>query len=315
MPHDDPSPWHGASAAARLGDEMSADAHQPGDARGFVARTRAGAVMIGSFVMELPERATVECFAAAGFDFVILDLEHSSTSLERLGFLIAVARAAQLGAVVRVEPARPGLLTRVLDMQPDGVMVPGVTSPAAAAAIVDASRFHPSGHRGLAPIVRRELPAPVEASQTPLLLVQIEGLRGVDAAGEIAAVSGIDAVFVGPYDLSQALGVPGDLAHVDVRRAGREIATRIGRHAVLGTYVETDEQAAFWRELGATFFARGTDGQLLLASCRAARSALERALPGVGEPSLPAPTAGSVSQEMGTLAPYPDVIGIERRDQ
>lgn len=276
---------------------MSVDIHEPRDARGFAARARAGTVMTGSFVIELPERAALECFAAAGFDFVILDLEHASTGLERLAFLIAVAHAAGLGAVVRVEPGRPGLLTRVLDMQPDGVMVPGVTSAAEAATIVDASRFHPSGHRGLAPIVRRELPSPPAAAETPLILVQVEGLGGVGAAEEIAAVGGVDAVFVGPYDLSQALGVPGELAHADVLRVGTDVAARIGRHAVLGTYVESDEQAAFWRRLGASFFARGTDGQLLLASCRAAKGALDRALQGVGEPSLSTATAGSVSHE------------------
>ena len=237
--------------------------------------------LLGTFVIELPVRAVPEAFAYAGFDFVVLDLEHSETSLERLSALIAAARAAGIGTLVRTEAGGLSALTRILDMHPDGVMVPAVSSAAEAEAVVRLARYAPLGARGLAPMVRHagcvaDDYARLDAQTA--VVVQVEGLDGLAAAGAIAAAPGIDGVFVGPYDLSQALGVPGRLDHPRVMEAAAEVAEAVRPHAALGVYVSSARAAAPWRELGASFFTHATDGRLLFETCRAVRASWQKAL-------------------------------------
>lgn len=201
----------------------------------FVDDLRARRPLLGSFVIELPARATIEAYARSGHDFVVLDLG------------------------------------------PDGLMVPGVESAAQAAAVVAAARYAPLGRRGLAPMLRHDGDfAAVDA--TTAVVLQIEGTGGVAEAAAIAATPGIDAVFIGPYDLSQALGVPGRVDDERVMHAGRTIAEATRPHVCLGVCVADAATARRWRKLGATLFARGTDGQLLLQGLRAAHSGWDELL-------------------------------------
>jgi 4-hydroxy-2-oxoheptanedioate aldolase len=232
-------------------------------------------------VIELPVRAALEAYALAGFDFVVLDLEHSDLGLERLSTLLATCRAAGIASLVRIEAGGTAALTRVLDMHPDGVMVPGIGSAAEAAEVAALTRFHPLGRRGLAPMVRHL--AAVGGDFTRLnerlaVIVQVEGAGAVDEVDAIAAVAGIDGVFVGPYDLSQSLGVPGELDHPRVLEAGARVARAVREPVALGVYVPDAPSARHWRQLGATFFTHATDGQLFLAAGRAARESWDAAV-------------------------------------
>lgn len=231
--------------------------------------------LIGTFVIELPTRACVEAHAAAGFDFVVLDLEHSDVTVHQLAMLVACARAAGLASIVRLEAGGLSAMTRVLDMHPDGVMVPGVSSAAEACAAVRLARFAPVGQRGLAPLVRHEALVGRDYARLDehiAVVLQVEGADAVANAAAIASVDGVDAAFVGPYDLSQALGVPGQLAHPTVLKAGARVARAVLPHAALGAYVSDADGARPWREMGTSLFAHGTDGQLLLQACRSART-------------------------------------------
>jgi 4-hydroxy-2-oxoheptanedioate aldolase len=228
---------------------------------------------MGSFVLELPTRGAVECYALAGFDFLVLDLEHSATDLGLLSMLIASCRGAGIGCLVRVEAGALSPITRILDMAPDGVMVPGVRSASEAAAVVTAARYHPAGQRGLAPIVRHELlhdPAGgVQAREAlTVVVVQLEAADALPEAAAVASTPGIDVVFVGPYDLSQSVGRPGELDHPEVVAAGEQLAEQVAPHAALGVYLERPTQIARWRAAGATFFTLRTDGRILLDACR-----------------------------------------------
>ncbi|MBS1868067.1 MAG: hypothetical protein JSS99_00205 [Actinobacteria bacterium] len=236
--------------------------------------------LVGAFVIELPVRAVPEAYALAGFDFLVLDLEHADTSLERLSLLIASARAAGVGTLVRIEAGGWSSLTRVLDLHPDGVMVPGVASVEEVEEVVRRARFAPLGERGLAPMVRHAAAVGTaygELDARVALVVQVEGVAAVEQAAAIASVDGVDGVFVGPYDLSQALGVPGQLDHPQVLEAGARVAEAVLSHAALGVYVSDAAAASPWRELGASFFTHGTDGQMLLRACRAARAGWDEA--------------------------------------
>jgi 4-hydroxy-2-oxoheptanedioate aldolase len=234
-------------------------------------RVRKGEPVLGSFLIEFPVRAVPECLALAGFDFAILDLEHGATDMHLLSLLVSACRDAGLGVVIRAHAGARGELTRILDMQPDGVMLPAVKSATECLEIVELTQYPPLGHRGLAPIARH---GSVRGRQQrvheerPLVIVQIEGAEAVNAASEIASVPGVDAVFVGPYDLSQSLGVAGNLRHPDVLRLGEEVALSLSGEVRLGVYVEGAEQAALWHGLGATMLAVETDSLIFLKACR-----------------------------------------------
>jgi 4-hydroxy-2-oxoheptanedioate aldolase len=242
--------------------------------------------LIGSFVIELPARAAIECYALAGFDFVVLDLEHSAIDFGVLSMLIATCQATGLSCLVRIEAGDLSSITRVLDMAPTGVMVPGVRSAAEAEAAVQAARYHPAGRRGLAPIVRHQLQSDaargVEAREAlTTLVVQLEAAEALPEASAVASVPGVDAVFVGPYDLSQSVGRPGELDHPDVVAAGDQLAAAIGAHAALGVYLERPDQIERWRQAGASFFTLRTDGQIFLRACRQTLEQFRRT-PGAG---------------------------------
>jgi 4-hydroxy-2-oxoheptanedioate aldolase len=236
-------------------------------------RVAAREELTGSFVFELPARATIECYALAGFDFVVLDLEHSAIDLGALSMLIAACDAVGIACLVRAPAGDVSSITRILDMAPSGVMIPGVRSAGEAAAAVTAARYHPAGRRGLAPIVRHELStgsgegiAAREALTT--VVVQIEAADALPEAAAVASMEGVDVVFVGPYDLSQSVGHPGELDHPEVVAAGQRLAEQVAPHAALGVYVERPEQIGRWRAAGASFFTLRTDGRIFLDACR-----------------------------------------------
>jgi len=143
-----------------------------------------------------------ELAARTGFDWVLLDLEHGCESEAAIPNQLRALRGSHTAGIVRVGAPHPDLIARVLDWGAGGVMVPHVNSAAEAEAIVRAARYAPRGHRGYSRTVRAYdygLHPPGEF--TPLLLAQIESVEGVRHAGEIAAVDGIDVLFVGPADL------------------------------------------------------------------------------------------------------------------
>jgi 2-keto-3-deoxy-L-rhamnonate aldolase RhmA len=227
--------------------------------------------LIGSFVLELPTRAAIECYALAGFDFLVLDLEHSSIDLGLLSTLIATCHATALACLVRIEAGTTSSITRILDMGPTGVMAPGVRSPAEAAAVVAAARYQPAGRRGLAPIVRHELQEGCDLKEREaqtVVALQLEALDALPEARAVATTPGVDVVFVGPYDLSQSVGYPGHLDHPEVVAAGEELGRRVVPHAALGVYLERPEQIRRWRGTGATFFTLRTDGRIFVDACR-----------------------------------------------
>ncbi|MBV9917432.1 MAG: hypothetical protein JO153_13090 [Solirubrobacterales bacterium] len=246
-------------------------------------RVAAREPLLGSFLLELPARAAVECYALAGFDFVVLDLEHSAIDVGTLSALIAACQAASIDALVRVPAGATTSITRVLDMAPAGVMVPGVRSRAEAGAVVQASRYHPGGRRGLAPIVRHALQADpalgIEGREAlTTVVVQLEAVDALAEAAPIASTPGVDLVFVGPYDLSQSVGQPGELDHPEVVAAGARLAAEVTPHAALGVYVERPEQISRWSTLGANFFTLRTDGRIFLDACRETRARFLAAL-------------------------------------
>lgn len=159
---------------------------------------------IGTFI-SIGSPAVTELAAECGFDWVLIDLEHGCESEAALPNQLRALRGSNTLAIVRVSAPHPDLIARVLDWGAHGIMVPHVNTVAEARHCVDAAYYPPQGHRGVSRTVRAYgygMRLPDGAMPKPIILAQIETAEAVENAVQIAAVEGIDALFIGPADLS-----------------------------------------------------------------------------------------------------------------
>jgi 2-keto-3-deoxy-L-rhamnonate aldolase RhmA len=192
-------------------------------------RLRAGEPVFGVSVM-IPSPQMVEMIAAAGFDWVLLDCEHGTLSLESVELMAMAAEAAGITAIARPASRSAEHLLQVLERGVAGVQVPHVSTPAQAREVVDAVKFHPAGRRSLAAGTRAArydahgtLADYVKAAnEATLIAAQVEDREAVENLDALLQVEGIDVFFIGPSDLSQSLGHPGDPKAPPVARAIEE---------------------------------------------------------------------------------------------
>lgn len=186
----------------------------------------------------IPSPLVVEMIGYAGYDFVILDMEHVCVNPETLENMVRAAECAGMTVLVRVPNAAPETILRALDCGALGIVVPHVRSRAEAEQAVAASRYHPLGSRGISGgritgFGAIDLPTYFERANTEIMVVaMIEDSEGVDNLEAILSVSGIDMVLEGAIDLSQSYGVPGLAQHPSVLGAIDRIATACDQHAV-----------------------------------------------------------------------------------
>ena len=220
--------------------------------------------LLATFVL-VPRIEIVECLAYAGFEAVVVDLEHAPVGVPDLPPLVAAGHGAGAFVLARLGERSPAVIGAVLDTGVDGIVLPHVSSAEDARAAVDAGRFPPEGSRSLNPYVRGAGYTGGDdftrrANDGVAILVMVEGRDGVDALDAIAAVSGIDAVFVGPVDLSASLGLTGQPEHPHVVTAVGSILGRLNDHGVAGAvYCPTPEASARWQGKGARLVVLSAD--------------------------------------------------------
>lgn len=172
----------------------------------------------------------VEMVAYAGYDFVVLDLEHTSTHSETLENMIRAAECGGITPLVRVPEAEPASILRALDCGAQGVVIPHVSTPEQARQAVQASRYHPLGQRGISGgrttgFGRLKLTEYFELANAEILLaIMIEDRSGVENLEQILTVPGIDMVLEGAVDLSQSYGLPGQFSHPEIVQAVQSVA-------------------------------------------------------------------------------------------
>ncbi|MBB4683436.1 HpcH/HpaI aldolase family protein [Amycolatopsis jiangsuensis] len=204
-------------------------------------RLGSGERLLGG-LLRLPSEFLVELAGVAGFDFVVLDCEHGPADLVPLQQHVIAARAHGLGVLVRVGSGEPALVLRVLDLGADGVIAAHVDTVDQARETVAAAHYPPLGGRGFATYSRagrfgaRGIAEHLErTAETTVVVPMIETPEAVAAAPEIFAVPGVDAVLVGPADLSVASGLTGGASEPRVRQALRDVAAaaeRVGKPMV-----------------------------------------------------------------------------------
>jgi 4-hydroxy-2-oxoheptanedioate aldolase len=180
-------------------------------------KLRAGQPAYGVSVM-IPSPQIVEMVAAAGFDWVLIDCEHGTITLESVELMAMAAEASGITAIARPVSRSPEHILQVMDRGVMGVQVPHVKSAADARAAVAAVKFHPLGERSIAAGTRAAVydahgtlaDYVKAANEATLIAVQIEDREAVENLDEILQVDDIDVFFIGPSDLSQSMGHPGN---------------------------------------------------------------------------------------------------------
>lgn len=227
--------------------------------------------------------AFIEAMGFGGFDFVILDLEHGPTSVQHLQHLIRAAEVSGIFPIVRVKEHNLSLIGEALDIGAGGIQIPQVTDAQSAQQVVRAAKFSPAGMRGVCRFVRAANYSATDrfdyfrAANETVVIVQLEGKEALDHLEQIIAVPGIDIVFVGPYDLSQSLGVPGKIDHPLVAETIREIVAKCLHHRItVGTFVDTLADAQKWGGLGVKYLSYSVDVGLFYEKCKADVAAMRK---------------------------------------
>jgi len=249
---------------------------------GIRERVMAGDAVYGAMVFEFFSSGVPAIFAHAGCEYLIYDMEHNGAGFETLKTQAAICRGLPVVPMARVPASAYHFLARALDIGMRGVMVPMVESGEQARAIAEATRYPPVGRRGAAFGFAHDgysggAPADkiAAANAEITVIAQIETERGLENVEEIAQVAGIDVLWVGQFDLTNFLGIPGDFEHPAFRDAvARTVAAARRNGKGLG-FLATDEVwAARAREMGFNMVAVGTDQGLLM---RGVASVLEAA--------------------------------------
>lgn len=245
-----------------------------------------GGTAIGTMVFEFNSPGIGRIAAQAGAEFVVFDMEHSGWGIDTIRTLLATTRAADTVPIVRVPATQYHLLSGPLDSGAMGLMVPMVESEEQARLIVHSAKYPPIGGRGSAFTLAHDdyeggdiIAKMASANEEMLLIVQIETAAGVENADAIAAVDGIDVVWIGHFDLSASLGIPGQFEHPTYLRAVEQVLDACQRHGKAPGIMAADAGAALpLLEQGFRAIACGGDlwiyGQALGKDIGAIRQAL-----------------------------------------
>jgi|SRR5579872_4023275 len=238
-----------------------------------------GKLQIGCGFNNLRSLEVPRILAAAGFNWTFLDAEHGGFDIETLQDLCHECSAFGVSPIVRVADMQYALVARALDCGAQGVIFPRVESPELLERAVAWTKFPPQGVRGFGLAAthvdyeRATIPQILEhMNENVMVVLQIETKLAVERRDELLAVPGIDAVLIGPVDLSISLGAPGDFQHPSMVEAMEKIRESCVKHGVAsGTQARTLALAKFWIERGMIFVGSGSEtGFLFEKACEVA---------------------------------------------
>jgi 4-hydroxy-2-oxoheptanedioate aldolase len=236
-------------------------------------KLEAGKAVFGVMIT-FPSAPVVEMLGYLGFDWVLLDNEHGSITVDNSEDLIRAADLSGIAPIVRPGANKPEIIAPFLDRGAWGVQVPHVNTAAEARASVDAVKYYPEGHRG---IFSRSRPAGYgfsgstgdyvkDANRNTLVCLMLEEVEAIDNLGQLVGVAGVDVFFIGSGDLSQSMGYPGQQTHPEVQaqmEKGVKIIRDAGRIAGVSC---PDSLVPKFLDLGVQYFHSNVNGLLQSAS-------------------------------------------------
>ncbi len=237
-------------------------------------RIRNGETLFGCW-LNLGSSITAEIVGMAGYDWVLIDLEHGTGMESDVPHQLQALEHTPAATVVRVESYERQRFHRILDLGAEGIMCPRINNPQEARRAADAMRYPPDGVRGVAHMIRatnfgaNSADYLAGSKETLVGIVQVESQQALDCLDDIAAVDGIDVLFVGPSDLSMALGILGQLDHprfIEALRATSAAAKKAGKAA--GILMRDPQEFKKYRDLGFRFIACGADATFVASGAR-----------------------------------------------
>lgn len=219
--------------------------------------------------------AFIECMGYSGFDFVIIDLEHGPNNVENIQDLIRAAQISNIFPIVRIKEDVDNLISEVLDIGAGGIQVPKITSVSGIKRVLKYAKFHPGGERGVCRFVRAAEYSSLEKGKyfkeanTAIIIIQLEGVEAIKNLEEIISFGGFDILFIGPYDLSQSLGIPGDIDSPEVEKKVYEIVGLCNNKGIVtGIFVESASKALKWIDMGVKYISYSVDVGIFSESSR-----------------------------------------------
>jgi 4-hydroxy-2-oxoheptanedioate aldolase len=237
------------------------------------AKLKAGETVIGCFV-RYPHAGLVELLGYHGWDFLVFDGEHGTLEPRECEHMVRAAELRGVTPLVRVTTNQPPIILRLLDTGAQGAHVPWVNSAKEVEAAVQSVKYHPRGVRGLAGVRAAGFAQATplaeyiqHANSETLVVIHIETASAVAQISEIAAVDGVDVIFIGPTDLSHSLGVTGEVQHPKVQTAINQVVDAVAKaKPALGIMIGSAETASQWRDRGALYLAMSLEALLRSAT-------------------------------------------------
>jgi 4-hydroxy-2-oxoheptanedioate aldolase len=225
--------------------------------------------------LKTPDSTLTEMLALQGFDFLVLDAEHGPMSPKACEDMVRSCELHGVVPLVRVPDLGRSTILRYMDTGAYGIHAPCVQTAEEARRVVDAIKYHPYGNRGLGGVRAGEFMFNhsykdycEHANEQTMVVVQVETATAIDQLPAIAAVEGVDAIFIGPTDLSHSLGVPGELTHPSVQDALQRITAQcLTANKCLAIMIGNADAANAWQERGARYFAV-TFESMIKSGCR-----------------------------------------------
>lgn len=226
--------------------------------------------LIGPFV-RIAKPEIVEMLAMAGYDFGVIDIEHGGAiNMNDVYPLILAAENKGLKLIARIPGVSETHIKWLLDLGIGGLQIPHIKTKEDAQKAVEFSKFHPMGERGLCRFVRAAEFSNIkkedyisQSNSKSIIILQIEGLEGAKNVEDIASIEGVDVIFVGPYDLSQSMGLTGQIWHPDVaKEITRIIQICKSKNIETGVFTDTPEGVKHWSDLGVKYINYRIDTEL-----------------------------------------------------
>ena len=245
-------------------------------------RLKRGDLLLGQLVLEFFTPGLGPMLDACGLDFVIFDMEHGRCDVAMLEQMIASCRGSGIVPMVRVPDLNFAPLSRALDLGARGVMVPRVETREQTEEIVRALKYAPQGRRGVALGIAHDLYRAAgaeffaQANEDLPVIIQVETVKAFENLEAIAAVPGVDVLWVGHYDLTVSMGIPAQFDHPRLLKAMDDLVVSCNRHGVApGFLPPTPDSAAHWVSKGYRMISLGSDIGVFLDGMRKFRAYVE----------------------------------------
>ena len=246
----------------------------------WIDRAKLASQLLAGTFLNLGSATAVEIAAEVGFDWLLIDLEHGNGSLADLRSMLLACRKSSASPIVRIPSIDADTVKFVMDSGAAGIMFPFVSSVADAVRCVRFMKYPPLGSRGVAGVIRATeygrqwMEYFTQANMQSLVVAQIETAAAVEAAEQIAAVDGVDVLFVGPLDLSVSLSCPGNFTPPHFVAALEKVIAACDKHGKTAGILSRPALVQQHKEMGFRFLALGSDASSVVTGLEQSLTAL-----------------------------------------